>query len=105
MNPETLESTILNAVARATMDDWLPCSIGDLRNRMREIDSNAANATIITIAEAILSLAQNNALLVGRRQDGGKQFSFDFQRQSDEGYLSDFFTRGSFEIKLTHEGR
>ena len=34
MNPESLESTILNAVARATADDWLACSVGDLRNRM-----------------------------------------------------------------------
>lgn len=105
MSPETLETTILNAVARATADDWLACSVGDLRNRMSEIDSDAANATINGIADAILSLAQGSALLVGKREDGGKRLPFDFQRRSDQGYISNFFSRGSFEIKLTHEGR
>ncbi len=105
MSPEALESTILNAVARATTDDWLACSVGDLRNRIREIDSDAANATINGIADAILSLAQDNALLVGKREDGGRRLSFDFQRRPDQGYISNFFGRGSFEIKLTHEGR
>ena len=96
MSPEALESAILNAVARATADDWLPCSVGELRNRMREIDSDAANATINSIAEAILSLAQDNTLLVGKREDGGKRLPFDFQRQLDQGYVSNFFGRGSF---------
>jgi pyrimidine deaminase RibD-like protein len=105
MSPESLESTILNAVARATADDWLACSVGDLRNRIGEIDSDAANATINGIAEAILSLAHENALLVGKRENGGKRLSFDFQRRPDQGYISNFFGRGSFEIKLTHEGR
>ena len=104
MSTEALESTILNAVARASADDWLVCSAGDLRNRMKEIDSDAGNATINAIADAILSLVQDNALLIGKREDGGKRLSFDFQRRTDQGYMSNFFGRGSFEIKLTHEG-
>lgn len=105
MNPRILEKTILNAVAKVKPDDWLACSVGDLRNRMGEIDANAANTTMNTIADAILFLAQDNALLVGKRQDGGKRLPLDVQRQLDHEYVSNFFGRGSFEIKLTHEGR
>ena len=105
MSPDALASSILKSVARATPDDWLPCSVGDLRNRMREIDSDAANATINVIADAILSLVEDNALLVGKREDGGKRLAFDFQRRLDQGYVGNFFGCGSFEIKLTHEGR
>jgi len=105
MNPQLLKLAILNAIARATADDWLTCSIGSLRNLIREVDTTAANATITTIADAMISLAQEGALLLGKREDGGKRLSFDFQRQLDEGYISNFFVRDSFDCKITHGGR
>jgi pyrimidine deaminase RibD-like protein len=105
MVPERLEVAILEAIARAKLDDWLPCSIGDLRNRLREIEPEAANASINSIAEAIISLAQEGALLVGKQEHGGKRLPFDFQKQLDSGYISNFFARDSFDLKLTHQGR
>lgn len=105
MNPRNLELAILKAIARVTSDDWLPCSIGDLRLRMREIESEAINASINNIAEAAVFLLEQGYILLGKREDGGKRLPFDLQRQSDEGYISNFFGRGSFELRLTHEGR
>ena len=72
---------------------------------MRETDRDAANTTINSIAEAILSLAQQGDLLLGKREQGGKRLSFDFQKQVDEGYVANFFARDSFELKLSHQGR
>jgi hypothetical protein len=43
--------------------------------------------------------------LLGKREDGGKRLPFDLQKQLDEGYISNFFGRSSFELKLTHQGR
>jgi hypothetical protein len=104
MNPQQLEAAILNSIDRAGTDDWLPCSIRDLRYRMKEIDNDVANATINSIAEAILSLTQEGTLLLGKREHGGKRLPFDFQKQVDQGYVATFFARDSFELKLSHQG-
>src|SRR5258708_25563199 len=72
---------------------------------MREIDTDAANVSINGIAEAVRSLAQEGHLLVGKREDGGKRLPLDFQKQLDEGYVSNYFARGTFELKLSHQGR
>ena len=72
---------------------------------MKEIDNDVANATINSIAEAILSLTQEGTLLLGKREHGGKRLPFDFQKQVDQGYVATFFARDSFELKLSHQGR
>ena len=105
MNPRNLESAILKAIARVRPDEWLPCSLGDLRLRMKDIDSDALNASMNSIVEAAVFLVQEGYVLLGKREDGGKRLPFDLQKQFDEGYISNFFGRGSFELKLTHEGR
>jgi hypothetical protein len=55
---------------------------------MGEIDADAANATISNIAEAIIALAQEGHLLVGKREDGGKRILLDSQKRLDEGYIA-----------------
>lgn len=44
-------------------------------------------------------------MLLGKREDGITRLQFDLQKQFDQGYVSSFFCRGSFELKLTHQGR
>ena len=104
-NPADLEITLLKAIANARSDDWLPLSIGGLRNRMREFDGAAADETINRFIDAIASLGVENVLLIRKRAEGGRPVPFDFQRQNDDGYTDAFFARGDFELKLTHEGR
>jgi hypothetical protein len=105
MKARNLELAILTAVVRVRNDEWLPCSLGDLRNRLREVEADAGNASVNSIAEAAISLNQEGHLLLGKREDGGRRLPFDLQKQFDEGYISNFFCRGSFELKLTHQGR
>jgi hypothetical protein len=105
MKAHNLELAILTAVARVRNDEWLPCSLGDLRNRLREANPDAGNASINSISEAAISLNQEGHLLLGKREDGVRRLPFDLQKQFDEGYISNFFCRGSFELKVTHQGR
>src|SRR2546427_3283021 len=101
-NPWDLEVALLRAIANARGDEWLPLSIGGLRNRIRDVDSAAANETINRYVDAIASLGMENVLLIRKREDGGRPVPFDFQRQNDDGYTNNFFARGDFEVKLTH---
>ena len=72
---------------------------------MREIDTDAAQAPINTIAEAIIFLAQRGYLLAEKREHGGKRLPFNLHKQLDQGYIAGFFGGESFELKLTHQGR
>jgi len=71
---------------------------------MRDIEADALNASMNSIVEACIFLVENGNILLGKRE-GGERLPFDLQKQSDEGYLSNFFGRGSFELKVTHQGR
>ena len=86
MKAQSLEWTILKAIARVRPDDWLPCSLGDLRVRMRDIEADALNASMNSIVEACIFLLENGYILLGKREDAGKRLPFDPQKQSNEGY-------------------
>jgi hypothetical protein len=105
MKARDLELAILTAVDRVRDDEWLPCSLGDLRNRLREVNPDAGNASVNSISGAAISMNQEGHLLLGKWEDGIRRLPFDLRRQLDEGYVSNFFCRGSFELKVTHQGR
>jgi len=88
MNSKNLESAILKAVARVRPDKWLPCSLGDLRLRMKDFDSDAVNASMNSIMEAAAFLVDEGYVLLGKRVDGGRRLPFDLQKQFDEGALN-----------------
>ena len=102
---ERLEWALLRAVSNASADDWIQLSLGELRNRLKDVDADAATEKINSIADAFISLAGEQALLMRKYEGGGRPLSFDFQRRNDEGYTSNFFSRDHFDVKLTHEGR
>ena len=73
MKAQSLEWTILKAIARVRPDEWLPCSLGDLRLRMRDIEADALNASMNSIVEACIFLLENGYILLGKREAGGKR--------------------------------
>lgn len=105
IKPERLEWALLRAVANASTDDWVPLSLGELRNRLKDVDPDVATEKINVIADAFMSLGAAQALLMRKHEAGGRPQQVDFQRQNDEGYTSNFFSRDHFEVKLMHEGR
>lgn len=105
IDPKRLENAILVAVAQTRSDDWLPCTIGDLRNRMLPIDAEAANAEVNGLVGAIGALATKQLLLLRKWTDSPGAIAFDVLRQHDEKYIYLFFSRGGFELKLTQSGK
>jgi hypothetical protein len=87
-NPKDTEVALIRAIAKARSDEWLPLSIGGLRNRLRDVDNAAANESINRYIDAISSLGLENVLLIRKREDGGRPVPFDFQRQNDDGYTT-----------------
>jgi hypothetical protein len=77
MKVHSLELAILTAVARVRNDEWVPCSLGDRRNRLREVNPDAGNTSINSISEAAISLNQKGHLLLGKREDGVRRLPFD----------------------------
>lgn len=105
MKVRNLELAILTAVARVRNDEWLPCSFGDLQNRLRDVDPDAGNESVHSIAEAAIFLNQDGHLLLSKREEGVGRRAFNLQKQFDDGYIANFFCRGSFELRVTHKGR
>jgi len=105
INPGRLEWALLRTIANASTDDWVHLSLGELRNSLKEVDATAATEKINTIADAFISLGGEQAVLMRKYEGGGRPQPFDFQKQNDEGYTSNFFSRDRFDVKLTHEGR
>jgi diguanylate cyclase (GGDEF)-like protein len=50
-------------------------------------------------------LANDRSLLVQKHDFAPRAVPFDLQRRNDETYRNHFFGQGSFQLRLTHEGR
>jgi diguanylate cyclase (GGDEF)-like protein len=57
------------------------------------------------LCDAILYLAAEGSLLVQKHDYAPRPVPFDLQRRNDETYRNHFFGQGSFQLRLTHEGR
>ena len=80
MKAQSLEWTILKAIARVRPDDWLPCSLGDLRLRMRDIEADALNASMNSIVEACIFLLENGYIRIWSANNYGVDAKVDRRR-------------------------
>jgi hypothetical protein len=102
--PLQLEEAILRAAAAVRNGEWVQYSFGDLRNRIAEMDTQAANENINVIIDALVALGVQGYLELVK-VEARQRLAFDFDRQRDGKYLSQFFAVGPFDLKLTHNGR
>jgi serine/threonine protein kinase len=102
--PLRLEESILRSIAMVQDGRWLQCSFGDLRNRISEIDAQAAHENDALIIDALVSLGAEEHLELSKIE-ADQRIRFDFQQQRDSKYLSQFFMVYPFDLKLTHSGR
>lgn len=83
VSPLGLEAAILRAIARVPGGGWLPCSYGELRNRIAEVDPGAANENINVVLGALVSLGVQGHLELAKIE-AGERLMFDFQRRKDD---------------------
>lgn len=106
VNPEHLERLVLEAVAKVGRDAWVPFSVGELRNRVAEADKQAGDASPTELVETVIALEAGNQLSIQKWQ-GSPAILVPYDRASSQREIdgSAFFFRGSFELRLTHDGR
>lgn len=106
VGPTRLEKLVLNAIAGVGRSEWVPLSVGELRNRIGEFDAEARGTSLAELEEAVMAL-ESNCLISIRKVQGLPAIvvPYDGARSQDETYRSHYFGRGAFELKMTHEGR
>ena len=106
LNPQHLERLVLEGVAKGSRDSWVPFSIGALKNRLIKSDRQATDVSSTEIVETVIALEAGNLISIQKRQ-GSPPIVVPYDRASCQGesYISAFFYRGSFELRLAHDGR
>jgi len=104
VNAAKLEKLLLGVIASPGGDDWLALTIGDLRNRIVELDDTMAQITHGEMIDCLCDLSKLGQIRVEKFL--GTQFvPLDSTRHHDEFYVRVFFGRGDFRMRLTHAGR
>lgn len=101
-----LEQLILEAIAVISEDDWAQYSITTLQMRIGSLDAEATGATLTTLVDAIIALEMSGLILI-QKYKGSNPIVVPYSRAEShkETYKSVYFSHGSFQLKLTHEGR
>lgn len=102
INPVHLEKAILTVITGVSRDDWAQFTMGSLRARLNEFDGALVTASDNEVVDCIRSL-EKNGLIVTRKNV--PTFPFAQAEAEEERYKHQFFWIGSFELKITHEGR
>lgn len=103
-DPVRLEKAILKILSSARSDDWVSFTMGDMLSRLAQPDILLTGVSPSEIMECIASL-ESRQLLIARKYRGSQYESFPRSARGNDFYMNQFFGIGSFELKLTHEGR
>jgi len=103
IDPEKLEILILRAVSKVSISDWVPMSIGELRSRLGELDQETASASTSELTDAAGAVYDQGLL---KLQKVVNSVDLDYRDIKNNPTVRDFFwARGSFQLRLTHQGR
>jgi diguanylate cyclase (GGDEF)-like protein len=104
IDPVHLETAIFSIVVGLRTDDWVQLTLGMLRNRLSDVRTNLGLATDGEIVDCICSL-ETQSLIAIRKFENMSYIPFAESRAMDDQYRVQFFWIGSFDLKITHEGR
>jgi diguanylate cyclase (GGDEF)-like protein len=104
VDPTQLEKAILSIIAGLRIDDWVPFTIGELRNRLLDLKPALGVPSEGEIVECICSL-EAESHTAARKFNGRSPVPFVKAQSADDYYRHQFFWIGSFELKITHDGR
>lgn len=101
-----LERLILEAIANVRRDEWVQEPIVGWRNRICALDAEANGLSHPALVEAIIALEKVDLITIRKFQGSNPiPVLYDRSKSHEEIYRSYYFTRGSFDLRLTHEGR
>src|ERR1700723_3289482 len=103
-DPMELEEAILNIITGVRVDDWVPFTMGQLRNRLHDVKVSLGMSSEVEVVDCICSL-EAESLVVARKYNGGSGVPFARSQSAEDQYRHQFFWIGSFEPKITHAGR
>lgn len=108
ISAEQLEKLILEAVARRGRDMWADFSLGDLKNRVADaagLVSPNAPCSDTALVDVLVSLEGRGLISIVKAVGGGRVRTYEQLKTTE--FLDDLaiFQRGSFRLKLTHDGR
>jgi diguanylate cyclase (GGDEF)-like protein len=104
VDPVHLEKAIMTVITGVSRNDWAQFTMGSLRARLNEFDVTLVKASDGEIVDCIGSL-EKNGLIATRKNDPSSTYPFAQAQAEEDRYRHQFFWIGSFELKITHEGR
>jgi diguanylate cyclase (GGDEF)-like protein len=103
-DPSQLERLVLSVVATSETDDWLALSIGNLTNRVSEVEETVDRPSFREVVDCICDLSKREQMKV-QKFNGVAFIPLESVRCEDDTYLRQFFGQGDFQMRLTHDGR
>jgi len=106
LNANRLEELIIRAINTVSGDERVPMSVTDLRNRIAELDPSSADTSITGLIEAVVFLESQDLISLGKHQgDPPIYVPYDRAKSRESVYIGSYFGRGTFNLRLTHQGR
>jgi diguanylate cyclase (GGDEF)-like protein len=102
VDPVHLEKAVLTVITGVSLDGWVQFNMGSLRARLDEFDVALVKASDGEIVDCICSL-EKSSLIATRKTIS--TYPFARAQAEEDRYRHQFFWIGSFELKVTHEGR
>jgi hypothetical protein len=104
VDPSQLEKAVLDIVVGLQTDEWVQLTLGTLRNRISDRGTDLGLGKDGEIVDCICSLKAHSLIAI-RKFEKATYSSFVEDRAMEEPYRLQFFWSGSFDLKITHEGR
>ncbi|MGO8818281.1 MAG: TIGR02391 family protein [Terriglobia bacterium] len=81
-------------------------SVGDLRNRIAELDRGMAGTSTASLIEAVIFLESQELVLIGKYAGDPPIFvPYDRAKSRESVYTGSYLGRGQSNLRLTHQGR
>ena len=106
LNANRLEELIIQAIDIVSSDEWVPMSVANLVNRIAELDRSSVGTSTTSLIEAVIFLASQDLISLGKYQGAPPIYvPYDRAKSQENVYRESYFGRGTFNLRLTHQGR
>jgi uncharacterized protein (TIGR02391 family) len=101
-----LEELIIRAINTVSDDEWVTMSVPDLGNRIAELDRSSVGTSTTGLVEAVTFLESKGLISLEKYQGSPPILvPYDRAKSQEKVYRMSYFGRGTFSLRLTHQGR